>query len=99
MYPSCEGRSFVLKPVSESIFEHSVTIRREFPDDSQLRTHVDVNEDDRILIYEYFACDLLCLVQKHLNLSLKARKSILREIGQALEKLHSKQWIHLGLNE
>lgn len=85
--------------MSESIFEHSVAIRGEFPGHSQLRTHVDVNENDRVLIYEYFACDLLSLVQKNVNLSLKARKYILREVGQALEKLHSKQWIHLGWNE
>ncbi|KAF3406306.1 hypothetical protein DPV78_000149 [Talaromyces pinophilus] len=71
---NCEGRSFVLKLVSESIFKYSVTIKQHFPDNSQLRTHVD------ILIYKYFTYDLLRLVQKNLNLSLKARKSILREI-------------------
>lgn len=85
-----------MKPVSESIFEHPVTLKQAFPDTSQLRTHVDVNENDQVLIYEYLAHDLLNLVQKNTNLPLKARKSILQEVGQAVEKLHAKHWIHLG---
>jgi serine/threonine protein kinase len=85
-----------LKPVSESIFKHSATLKREFPHTSQLRTHVDVNEDELVLIYEYFEHDLLSLVQNNSNLSVRARKFVLREVGQAVETLHAKNWIHLG---
>ncbi|KAG2019054.1 hypothetical protein GB937_005345 [Aspergillus fischeri] len=91
----CEGRSFVLKPVSKSIFEHSMILKREFPDTCQLRTHVDANEDELTLVYDYFEHDLLSLVQNDSNLSLKARKCILQQVGQAVESLHAKNWIHL----
>jgi serine/threonine protein kinase len=92
----CESQSFVLKPVSESIFEHSLSLKREFPDTSQLRTHVDANEDESVLIYEYFTHDLLSLLQSDSNVPVTARKLILREVGRAVEKLHAKHWIHLG---
>jgi serine/threonine protein kinase len=70
-------------------------LKTEFPDTWQLRTHVDANEDKLTLFYEYFEYDLLSLVQNKL-LSLKARKFILQEVGQAVECLHAKNWIHLG---
>ncbi|PCG92481.1 Hypothetical protein PENO1_088530 [Penicillium occitanis (nom. inval.)] len=64
----------------------------------QLRTHVDVNENDRTLIYEYFSHNLLAFVQRNQkNLSLKVRKSILWELGLAVGKMHAKEWIHLDI--
>jgi serine/threonine protein kinase len=71
-------------------------LKREFPDTRQLRTHVDANEDELTLVYEYFDHGLLSLVQKSPRLSLKARKFILQQVGQAVECLHAKNWIHLG---
>lgn len=38
----------------------------------------------------------LNLTQNKPNLSLKARKFILWEVGQAVQTLHAKHWIHLG---
>lgn len=73
-----------------------MTLKREFADTCQLRTHVDVNENELILVYEYFGHDLLSLVQNNSNLSLEARKYILRQVGQGVESLHAKNWIHLG---
>lgn len=96
MDPSCESQPFVLKPVSESILEHSITLKRAFPHTSQFRTHVDINENEMVLIYEYFEHDLLSLVQNNVDFSVEAKKSILREVGQALETLHAKHWVHLG---
>lgn len=93
---SCDSQPFVLKPVSKSIFGHSVMLRREFPDTRQLRTHADVNENELILVYEYFEHDLLSLVQNNSSLSLKARKFILQQVGQAVESFHARNWIHLG---
>jgi serine/threonine protein kinase len=71
-------------------------LKTEFPDTWQLRTHVDANEDKLTLFYEYFEYDLLSLVQNK-RLSLKARKFILQEVGQAVECLHAKNWIHLDI--
>ncbi|GFG14569.1 hypothetical protein IFM61392_08523 [Aspergillus lentulus] len=93
----CESRPFVLKPVSESIFEHFMILKREFPDTCQLRTHVDASEDELTLVYDYFEHDLLSLVQNNSNLSLRARKSILQQVGQPVKSLHAKNWIHLDI--
>jgi serine/threonine protein kinase len=71
-------------------------LKREFTDTGQLRTHVDANEDELTLLYEYFDHGLLSLVQNNPHLSLKARKFILQQVGQAVECLHAKNWIHLG---
>lgn len=71
-------------------------LKREFPDTWQLRTHVDASEDELTLVYDYFEHDLLSLVKSNSNLSLRARKSILQQVGQAVKSLHAKNWIHLG---
>ena len=94
---SCGYQPFVLKPVSQSIFEHSQKLKHQFGGNSRLRTHVDENEEEQILFYEYFKGDLLSLVMNNPDLSITARKFILREVGLGLKDLHSKGWIHLGM--
>jgi serine/threonine protein kinase len=85
-----------LKPVSPSLFELSEELRHEFGNNCRIRTHIDHNEEERVLVYEYFMSDLLDLVKHNANLSIDARKFILREIGLGLKAMHDKHWIHLG---
>ncbi|PTU21863.1 hypothetical protein P175DRAFT_0203302 [Aspergillus ochraceoroseus IBT 24754] len=68
---------------SQSSFEQSLTLKRGCPDTNQLRTHVDANEDELVLVYEYFEHDLLSLVRKNSNLPLRARKIdyIFQDVG------------------
>jgi serine/threonine protein kinase len=84
-----------LKHVSAPIFQTAQTLKSVFGDNPRVRTHVDHNRTESALIYEFFTGDLLRLMDKT-SLSLEARKWILREVGLALNDLHSKQWIHLG---
>jgi serine/threonine protein kinase len=93
---SCERQPFVLKPASQSIFELSQELKHEFGNSSRLRTHVDDNEEERVLVYEYYKDNLLSLVKNNPDLPVEARKFILREVGLGLKDLHSKHWIHLG---
>lgn len=96
MISSCENRPFVLKPVSQSIFELSQELKHEFGGNSHLRTHLDDNEEERVLVYDYYKDNLLSLVKNNPDLPIKERKFILRELGLGLKDLHSKHWIHLG---
>ena len=95
---SCDKSTFVVKPVSRSIFEHFQELRDEFPTHPRLRIHVDEVEKENMIIYEYFKTDLLSLVENYPALPLMARKSILKEIGLALAEMHAKNWIHLGMS-
>lgn len=93
--PSCEHRPFVLKPASQSIFELSQELKYEFGASPRLRTHIDDNEDERVLVYEYYKDNLFSLVKNNPDLPVEARKFILREVGLGLKDLHSKHWIHV----
>jgi len=57
--------------------------------------HVDYNEKEKTVVYEYFKEDLLVLVQNNPDFPLAARKQILFEVGKALQELHAKKWIHI----
>lgn len=59
--------------------------------------HVDYSEKEKIVVYEYFKEDLLALVQNSPDFPLVARKQILFEVGKALQELHAKNWIHIGM--
>ncbi|KAL3474299.1 kinase-like domain-containing protein [Aspergillus californicus] len=93
----CQGHPFVLKPVSDSILEQSILLQKLFSDTRQLRHHVDIHNNDRVLIYEYFTHDILSFVRDNPQLFIKSRKHILREVGKAIERLHAKDWIHLDI--
>jgi serine/threonine protein kinase len=86
-----------LKPVSQSIFELSQELKHEFGTSCRIRTHIDYNEEESVLIYEYFKENLLSLVKNNPDLPIEARKSILRELGLGLKEIHAKHWIHLGM--
>ncbi|KAF2010973.1 putative serine/threonine protein kinase, partial [Aaosphaeria arxii CBS 175.79] len=88
---------FVLKPVSQSIFSHSLDFNKEFADNPPLRTHVDYNDQENVVVYKGFATDVLSLVKNYALLPLEARKTILREVGLGLKDTHAKNWIHLDV--
>ncbi|KAL6240886.1 hypothetical protein RBB50_012145 [Rhinocladiella similis] len=92
-----QDKPFVLKSVSQSIFELSQELEHEFGDSLRLRTHIDYNEEERVLVYEYFKDNSLSFVKNNPDLPIKARKFILRELGLGLRDLHTKHWIHLDI--
>ena len=61
---SCDGKPFVLKPVSRSIFDLLQEFKEDFGNNPRLRIHVDDNKKENVLVYEYFKSDLLSLIEK-----------------------------------
>ncbi|PMD55550.1 uncharacterized protein K444DRAFT_645720 [Hyaloscypha bicolor E] len=83
---NCNGKLFILKPVSLSIFDLLQEFKDEFGNNLRLRIHTDGNENKNVLVYEYFKSDLLSLVENYPALQIEARKTILKE-----------HWIHLDV--
>ncbi|KAM5476925.1 hypothetical protein MauCBS54593_000196 [Microsporum audouinii] len=92
-----ENQNFVLKRVSNSIFDLSLDLKQEFPESRRLRVHIDESEEEKVLIYEYFSDNLLSFIKKNPSLPIEARKWILRELGQSLKEFHAKNWIHIDV--
>lgn len=86
----CNGKPFVMKPVSPSIFDLLQEFKDDFKNNPHLRIHVDENKKENVLVYEYFKSDLLSLVENYPALPTEARKTILKEVGLGLNDIHTK---------
>ncbi|CAK1356851.1 unnamed protein product [Cercospora beticola] len=93
---SC-GKTFVLKKVPKGVFERSQHIAKDLPSVPQLRMHVDSKLEDCTLIYDYFQGTLLELLEKDSSLLPDERLKIMRAVGEAVQKLHSRNWIHTDI--
>ncbi|PQE03632.1 serine threonine kinase protein [Rutstroemia sp. NJR-2017a BBW] len=89
--------AFVLKPVHSSIFEQSQELKQEFGKVPQIRHHADEDEGQNILVYKFAISNLLEMINDCPPLPLQARKTILKEVGLALENMHARNWIHLDV--
>ncbi|EGD86043.1 serine/threonine protein kinase [Trichophyton rubrum MR1459] len=89
-------QNFVMKKMSDMVFDLALDYKNDFPDSRRLRIHVDENDEEKVVIYEYFDDNLLSFVNKNPNLNL-ARKWILRELGESLKEFHAKNWIHIDV--
>lgn len=58
--------------------------------------HVDHNEKERVLVYEYFKDTFLALLDEYPDFPLSEIKKILRRTAEAVKELHEKDWIHIG---
>lgn len=92
-----QDQSFVVKRVSRPFLNLSLRLAAEFSASRRLRMHVDCNEEELILVYPYYKTTLLDLIREDPNISDKARKTILRHTGEAIQELHSKDWIHIDI--
>ncbi|KAF1355930.1 kinase-like protein [Lizonia empirigonia] len=90
-------QSFVFKRVSKPCYDLSLRLAADFPESRRLRMHVDLNEDENVLIYPYYQHTLLGLLQEDSKISDAARKIILQQTGEAIQELHSKDWIHIDI--
>jgi serine/threonine protein kinase len=59
--------------------------------------HVDCISKESILIYTYFRDTLLALLKDDPAFPPDERLKIIRGVGEAIQELHSKDWIHTGL--
>ncbi|KAI2603666.1 kinase-like domain-containing protein [Hypoxylon sp. NC1633] len=88
------SESFVFKRVPRPIYDLSLRLAAEFAGSHRLRMHIDCNQEEGILVYPYFRSTLLALIQEDPDFPLAERKKILRHVGEAIQELHSKDWIH-----
>ena len=58
--------------------------------------HTDCNEKEGVLVYPYFRDTLLAIIQGDPDFPVAERKKILRRVGEAIQELHGKDWIHIG---
>jgi len=58
--------------------------------------HIDYNQEERILVYNYFRHTLLALITEYPDFPAAERKKILRSTGEAVKEFHDKGWIYLG---
>ncbi|KAI1263207.1 kinase-like domain-containing protein [Xylariaceae sp. FL1019] len=91
------NESFVFKRVSESIFDLSLRLAAEFAGSRRLRMHIDCNQEQGILVYPFFRTTLLALLQDYPDFPPQERRKILRRVGEGIQELHSKNWIHLDV--
>lgn len=80
----------------ESFFQLSQELAREFAGTRRLRLHVDYNEEEQTLVYEYFRHTFLALLNSYPDFPLTEVKKILQYTGEAVKELHAKDWIHIG---
>ena len=96
-HPRSSGNeSFVFKRVSKPFYELSQRLAAEFAGTRRLRMHTDCNQEQRILVYPYFRDTLLGLIKDDSEVLFPERKKILRRVGEAIQELHRKEWIHIG---
>ncbi|KAF2433944.1 kinase-like protein [Tothia fuscella] len=92
-----QNEFFVRKPVRKPFYELSRTLAGEFAGSRRLRIHIDCNETEDILVYPFFRDTLLGIIQNDPDFPATERKKILRRVGEAIQELHSKDWIHMDV--
>ncbi|KAJ4392264.1 hypothetical protein N0V93_005889 [Gnomoniopsis smithogilvyi] len=93
----CQGRSFVVKRASDSFFQLSQELKKEFAESQHLRMHVDHSNEERALVYEYYQHTFLALLSQYPNFPATEVKKILRCTAEAVKELHDKDWIHIDV--
>lgn len=76
-------------------FEYPYKLQQSLASSSNLRAMIDAIPDQEILIYPYLACDLLRISQK--QLSVDARKAILKHVLTGLAELHDRRMVHTDI--
>lgn len=60
--------------------------------------HVDRNQEESFLVDPYFRTTLLELIKDYPDLDPNEREKILRGVGEAIQELHAKDWVHRGIS-
>lgn len=89
---SFQGQSFVAKRVSHSFFQLSQEQKKEFPHSQHVRMHVDYNEKEIVLVYDYYKHTFLALLSQHPEFPPAEIKKILRCTAEDAKDLLDKDW-------
>ncbi len=94
---SSGDESFIIKRAPKSIYERNIRIANELADSHRLRLHIDHNQKECALVFPYFDCTLLDLIRDYPDFPPVELGRILRHVGEAIQELHHRDWIHLGI--
>ncbi|KAK3943485.1 kinase-like protein [Diplogelasinospora grovesii] len=92
------NESFVFKRVPRPFYDLALRLAAEFTGSRRLRMHIDCNPEEDLLVYPYFRGTLLGLIQEDPDFPPAERQRILRRVAEAIQELHSKDWIHIEGN-
>ncbi|RMY90897.1 hypothetical protein D0862_09851 [Hortaea werneckii] len=92
-----EDDYFVVKRVTRPFYDLSKRLASEFGSPSRLRVHVDCNDEEAVLVFPYYETTLLALIQGDPDFPTEGRMKVLRQVGEAIQELHSKDWMHLDV--
>ncbi len=85
----------MLKDIPKSIFSNfNENIQPRLHEHPNIRLPIDTIRDQRIFAYRYLTDDFLSLVKK--QISLRARKQILKASLRGIAELHDRDIVHLG---
>lgn len=82
--------------VAKPFYDLSLRLAADFPESRRLHMHIDSSEEESVLIYPFYQHTLLGMLQQDPEISGAAKKKVLQETGDAMQELHSKDWIHRG---
>ncbi|GAB1732624.1 hypothetical protein NU195Hw_g3713t1 [Hortaea werneckii] len=88
------GKSFVYKRVPKPFFDLSQRMAGDFSSPRWLRMHIDCSSKESILVYAYFRDTLLALLRDDPAFPPNERLKIMRGVGEAIQELHRKDWVH-----
>ncbi|OTA31716.1 hypothetical protein BTJ68_08680 [Hortaea werneckii EXF-2000] len=92
-----EDDHFVVKRVTRPFYDLSKRLASEFGSSSRLRMHVDCNDEEAVLVFPYYETTLLALIQGDPEFPTEGRMKVLRQVGEAIQELHRKDWMHLDV--
>ncbi|KAK7994821.1 hypothetical protein PG990_013594 [Apiospora arundinis] len=91
---SSGNESFILKQESDSRALISQRLAYEFAGSRRLRLPIDVCPDDEMLVYPYYTDDMFNLIENNPDLPVDEIVKILRHVGESIQELHAKGWLH-----
>ncbi|OBT74544.1 hypothetical protein VF21_07538 [Pseudogymnoascus sp. 05NY08] len=87
---------FILKDIPEDILSNfNEKIRPQLRESPYIRLPCDTIPDQRVFVYKYLTDDFLSLVKK--QISMRARKRILRDSLRGIAELHGQEIVHLDI--
>ena len=92
----CRGETYAVKRVPPSRFGGLQRLETLLGSSQHLRVHTDYNEVENLLIYPFYRSTLLGLMQEYPDFPPEERRAILRRVGEGLQELHSRDWMHSG---
>ena len=83
--------------MSQHAYEKCQQLNAKFGGSCRLRLHIDENEEERTLIYDYFRGNLFHFMNAYNQIPpINATKQIMWETGKALEEMHREKVMHVG---